>query len=162
MPLRGWTHKNSVFVRPLAQPLYAQMNRDEYEVEGNKATAKRLVYIYIFITVWPLILYLLQSVLMDCSLEFSSCTKEQIYTVFYIQAFAPLPAVLFLSYLGYYSLKVLAQKQIPPKGHTFPYSISKVLYRDHYTFGITGVILALLAIYILIDNVYFTIRITSI
>jgi len=22
-PLRGWTHKNSVFVRPLAQPLYA-------------------------------------------------------------------------------------------------------------------------------------------
>lgn len=138
------------------------MRKEEYSVVGNKSSAKKLAYIFIVMTLWPLVLYLLQSTLVDCSLEFSTCDKEQIYAVLYLQVFAPLPATLFFSYLGYYSLKVLAQKQIPPKGNGFPYTINRVIYRDHYTFGITGIIISLLSIYAFAENVYFTIRFTSI
>ena len=138
------------------------MNKEEYKVEGNKATAKRLNYVWSFIVAWPFLLLFCQYAFVDCSLEASSCSTEQIYTIFYIQTFAPLPFVILVSYIGYYSLKVLKQKQIPPKGLTFPYTIPRVTYRDHYTFGITGVILSVLVIYAFVDSVYLTYNITSI
>jgi hypothetical protein len=82
--------------------------------------------------------------------------------VLYIQAFAPLPATVFFLYIGYYSFKVLSQKKIPPNGNAFPFSIPKVTYRDHYTFGIAGIFISLFLIYIFIKNVYFTYTITNI
>ena len=83
------------------------MKMEKYKVEGDKATAKRLNYIWLFIVAWPFVLLFLQHAFIDCSLEALSCSAEQIYIFFYIHTFAPLPFVLLASYIGYYSLKVL-------------------------------------------------------
>ncbi len=138
------------------------MNSEEYKVEGNKTAANKLAFMFLFISAWPFILYILHPVIVDCSLEFDTCSIEQIYTNLYFQTLAPLPFAILLAYIGYYSLKVLLQKQIPPKGNSFPYTINRVIYRDHYTFGITGVTVASLSIYAVINHVYSIISITNI
>ena len=142
--------------------LYAYMNMEGYKVEGSKQALNKLIYYWLFISVWYFLQSPLHAQITGCSVGNDACTQEQIYMTLKLQSFSHLPMTLFFIYIGYYSLKVLKQKCIPPKGHALPFSIPVVTKRDHYTFGISGIVIALIAIASFIKVVYYAFSITSI
>ena len=148
--------------RPTTQTLYAHMNTGSYKVKGNKAALNKLVFYWLFLGAWYFIQSPLHSLITGCSIKSNACTSEQINALLKLQSFSHLPTALFFVYVGYYSSKVIIQKQIPPTGNAFPFSIPAVTYRDHYAFGITGIIMAIIAIIAVTKVIYFAFTINSI
>ena len=53
-----------------------------------------------------------------------------------------------------YSFKVLKYKKLPPPGNGFPFPIKSVKYRDHFTFGIFGMILSVAFIILGVNHLH--------
>lgn len=135
---------------------------EHYKVEGNKVAARKFIYFWLFSAAWYFLQMPFHSLVTGCSGNYSACTTGQLNTILRLQSFDYLPITLFCAYLGYYSVKVIIQKRIPPSGNGFPFTIPKVIERDHYIFGVTGIILAIVVLFLFVRNIYYAFKITSI
>ena len=138
------------------------MDIDNYKVIGSKKSAYKLILFCLCSVVWGLAQSSLSSYITGCYGEIGLCTLEQINLTLMLTPLSHLPQLFFAIFILVYSVKVLIELKLPPKGFGFPFSIDKVIKRDHYTFGITGVTLSFFVIIAIVKNIYDVFSITNI
>ena len=138
------------------------MEIESYKVQGSKSSSKKLVYYFLFSGIWYLIQSPMQKYVTGCHTELSQCTHEQVNLTLKLIPFGNLPLALFSLFIVYYSLKVLINQKLPPNGHEFPFTINKVIKRDHYTFGFSGIILGVITILAILKHAYDLYSLTNI
>ena len=127
---------------------------EEYKVTGSRASLLKLVALWMIWVVWRLAQSPVLDSIVGCSATKSECTEEQLKEYIWFQAFWDIPFVLFILFIGWYCLKIIVGKKIPPNGYNFPITINKVKYRDHYTLGALGLAFITFYMYVFLMGIY--------